>query len=116
MEDRNFDEMLIGALADAVAYEKGELNGVRTDQVEITARKAAVRPPPRYDASKIRSVRERLRVSQPAFAGMLNVSNSTVRAWEQGVREPDGPTLRLLEVAEMNPAVLWDNFRGHQGK
>jgi hypothetical protein len=54
MEDRNFDEMLIGALADAVAYEKGELNGVRTDQVEITARKAAVRPPPRYDASKMR--------------------------------------------------------------
>ncbi len=29
MEDQNFDEMLIGALADAVAYEKGELNGVR---------------------------------------------------------------------------------------
>ena len=80
MEDRNFNEMLIGALADAVAYEKGELNGVRTDQVEITARKAAVRPPPRYDASKIRSVRERLRVSQPVFAGMLNVSSSTVRA------------------------------------
>jgi len=39
---------------------------------------------------------------------MLNVSGSTVRAWEQGAREPEGPTLRLLEIAEKNPAVLVD--------
>lgn len=48
MESKNFSEMLIGALEEAVAYEKGELKGVRTDRVELTARKAAVTPPPRY--------------------------------------------------------------------
>lgn len=51
-----------------------------------------------------------LRVSQPVFAGMLNASNSTVRAWEQGAREPDGPTLRLLEIAEKHPEALTDRI------
>jgi DNA-binding transcriptional regulator YiaG len=37
---------------------------------------------------------------------MLNVSQSTVRAWEQGAREPEGATLRLLEVADKHPEVL----------
>jgi DNA-binding transcriptional regulator YiaG len=42
---------------------------------------------------------------------MLNVSPATVRAWEQGVRVPDGPSLRLLEIAERQPAVLLAQVR-----
>jgi hypothetical protein len=45
-------------------------------------------------------------VSQPIFADVLNVSTPTVRSSEQGVREPEGPSLRLLEFAERQPAVL----------
>ena len=42
-----------------------------------------------------------------------NASNADVRtwAWEQGKREPDGPTLRLLEVAEQHPEVLLERVR-----
>jgi hypothetical protein len=29
-----------------------------------------------------------------------------VRAWERGEREPEGATLRLLELAEKHPEVL----------
>jgi putative transcriptional regulator len=65
-----------------------------------------VSPPPSYDAERVRRVRAGLNVSQPVFAGMLNVSNSTVQAWEQGVREPDGASLRLLEIAENHPGAL----------
>ena len=50
-------------------------------------------------------------LSQPIFAAALNVSPETVRAWEQGKREPDGPTLRLLEVAEQHPEVLLKRVR-----
>ena len=50
-------------------------------------------------------------LSQPVFASALNVSPETVRSWEQGKRRPDGPTLRLLEVAEQHPEVLLQRVR-----
>ena len=102
----SFGDKLIGALEEAVAHARGELPGVRVDRVETTARKATVQPPPQYTAAQIRELRRRLRVSQPVFAGMLNVSGGTVKAWEQGTRTPDGPSLRLLEVAATYPAAL----------
>jgi putative transcriptional regulator len=52
-----------------------------------------------------------MELSQPVFAAALNVSADTIRAWEQGKREPDGPTLRLLEVAEQHPEVFMDKLR-----
>ena len=102
----DFGELLIGALEEAVAYKQGKLPGLRVDRLEVTARETTVTPPPNYDADRIRRVRKRLKVSQPVFAGMLNVSSSTVQAWEQGVREPDGASLRLLEIAENHPGAL----------
>ena len=74
-------------------------------------------PPPRFsalraeiqrdlEAERIRQVRRRLDVSQRDFADMLNVSVGTVRSWEQGLRTPDGASLRLLDIAERQPEVL----------
>lgn len=102
----DFGDLLIEALEEAVAYKQGKRPGLRVTRYEITARGATVSPPPSYDADRIRRVRTRLKVSQPVFAGMLNVSSSTVQAWEQGVREPDGASLRLLEIAENHPAAI----------
>lgn len=79
---------------------------MRIDRHEITARQATVTPPPSYDTARIRRIRSRLNLSQAVFAGMLNVSSSTVQAWEQGVREPEGASLRLLEMAEVQPDAL----------
>ena len=109
-----FGEALIGALEEAVAFERGELPGVRVDRVELTARDAAAEPPPAYSAARIRTLRKKLLLSQPVFAGMLSASPSAVRAWEQGVREPDGPTRRLLQVAESHPEALTDTLRGRR--
>lgn len=47
-----------------------------------------------------------MRMSQAVFAKTLNVSGSTVRAWEQSKRSPEGPSLRLLELAEREPALF----------
>jgi putative transcriptional regulator len=38
----------------------------------------------------------------------LNVSAETVRAWEQGKREPDGAALRLLQIAEQHPEWIME--------
>lgn len=107
----DFGELLIEALEEAVAYKQGKRPGLRVTRYEVTARGATVSPPPSYDAERVRRVRAELNVSQPVFAGMLNVSSSTVQAWEQGVREPDGASLRLLEIAENHPDTLLESVR-----
>jgi DNA-binding transcriptional regulator YiaG len=105
-DNKSFGDALIGALEEAVAYERGELPGTRVDRVEFTARDAKVPPPPVYSPEQVRAIRHELSVSQQVFAQLLNASASAVRAWEQGARVPDGPTLRLLQIAELDPDVL----------
>ena len=97
---------IIQGLEEAIAYERGELPDVRTERVEITARRANASSPPAFDAARVFSVRSSLNLSQPVFAAVLNVSPETVRAWEQGKRVPDGAAARLLEVAEEEPSVF----------
>src|SRR3954471_9400533 len=94
---KSLGDLLIQSLGDAIAFEKGELQA-RVNVRELTARDAKVDAPPRYTPAHIRATRLKLGYSQLIFAKALNVSAQTVRAWEQGSRVPDGPTLRLLEV------------------
>lgn len=105
-----FGDDLIQALTEAVAYERGELEGVQVDRVELTARDASVEPPPPYPPGRIRALRRKMAMSQPIFARVLNASPATVRAWEQGTREPDGPSRRLLQVAERYPESLTEGI------
>jgi putative transcriptional regulator len=105
-DEKAFGELLIEGLEEAVAYDRGELRDVQVRRVPRTARNTEITPPPRYDASAIARIRKGLNVSQSVFAEMLNVSRSTVQAWEQGTRKPEGPTRRLLEVAEKHPETI----------
>ena len=73
----------------------------------FNARYATDALPAANDAERIKRIRHRLNVSQREFADMLNVSLSTVRSWEQGQRTPDGASLRLLDIAERQPDVLF---------
>lgn len=65
-----------------------------------------VEPPPVFSTDRIRAIRRGVGVSQPVFAELLNVSLATVRAWEQGLRTPDGAATRLLSVAERHPETI----------
>ena len=60
----------------------------------------------KYKVPNIKSIRERLKVSQSEFALMIGVSRSTLQNWEQGRREPEGPAKALLRVAEKEPAAV----------
>jgi putative transcriptional regulator len=59
-----------------------------------------LKPIPRYSGSKIRALRERHRISQAVLATVLNTSLSTVRQWEIGVKQPSGPSLKLLDLLD----------------
>lgn len=52
----------------------------------------------KYDAAHIKAIREGAKVSQRVFAAYLNISPSTVRAWEQGGKHPQGASLKLLNL------------------
>jgi len=57
-------------------------------------------------AKEISSIRKTLKVSQSVFAKLLNVSLSSVRQWEQGLRKPSGSTMILLELLQKEPHLL----------
>ena len=96
-------ERIIEGLEEAVAFEYGKPPGTRVKRVTLTARVAEASPAPTYSSVRIARIRDGLRLSQAVFAMALNVSAETVRAWEQGKREPDGAALRLLQIAEQHP-------------
>jgi putative transcriptional regulator len=77
---------------------------------EITMREfdALCLPPVKiYSAAQIKRIRTKSKISQGVFAAYLNTSKSTVQKWEQGVKKPNGPSLKLLNlVAEKGIGVL----------
>jgi DNA-binding transcriptional regulator YiaG len=101
--------LIIESLEEAIRHARGEDTGARVlPPVEVTARKAYLEGPPWYPPHVVREIRHKFSVSQAIFAQMLGVSASTVRAWEQGKREPEGPARRLLQIAELHPEALTD--------
>lgn len=53
-----------------------------------------------YSAAQIRRLRQRTKASQAVFAAYLNTSTSTVQKWEQGQKQPNGPSLKLLNLVD----------------
>lgn len=51
-----------------------------------------------FTATQIKLIRTRNKASQGVFAAYLNTSVSTVQKWEQGVKKPNGPSLKLLNL------------------
>jgi putative transcriptional regulator len=54
----------------------------------------------------VRGLRERIDLTQTAFARMIGVSVRTLQNWEQGRREPRGPAKALLTVVEQQPKAV----------
>src|SRR5262249_9538347 len=50
----------------------------------FTVRRYKIAPPPEYRGADVRRARDRLAMSQAAFAAFLGADASTVRSWEQG--------------------------------
>ena len=53
---------------------------------------------PTFEATQIKQIRERAKVSQTIFAMYLNTSESTIQKWEAGTKKPSGMALKLLDI------------------
>ncbi|PSQ96692.1 MAG: hypothetical protein BRD55_05280 [Bacteroidetes bacterium SW_9_63_38] len=94
MEDEMFDK-LSESIEQATAHAEGKKN-LDEDQIHFV------------DEPDPRAIRNKLDLTQREFADLLDVSVSTVRNWEQGRRQPEGPSETLLRVAREKPEVLLD--------
>jgi len=80
-------------LEQAVAYAEG-----RSDENAYR-----VHVPQKVD---VKAIRTRLDMTQEEFAGRFGFSVNTLRHWEQGSRQPEGPTRAYLLVIERAPKAV----------
>src|SRR5687768_1687242 len=91
---------LFQGLKEAVAYKKGKIE-LKTSLREIPP------PAPEWSATQVKKLRSQTyHMSQPQFALLLNVTTSTIRAWEQGQKTPSGSASRLLEIFMKDQEVV----------
>lgn len=56
------------------------------------------------DAVQVKKIRQATGLSQTAFAKRIDVAVGTLRNWEQGRRDPEGPAKALLRAINNDPA------------
>ncbi len=82
---------IIQGLQEAVEYSKGHRDGFRVH---------TVRAP---EAVDVRTIRDKLKMSQRQFADQFGFSVYSIRNWEQGRRKPEGPARILLTIIYREP-------------
>jgi putative transcriptional regulator len=78
-------------LSEAVDYSQGKL------------KKAVVHE---FGPVDVKNIRAKVGMSQSEFASAFGISVSTLRHWERGDRNPQGPALVLLNVVAKEPEVV----------
>ncbi|ABC23860.1 helix-turn-helix domain-containing protein [Rhodospirillum rubrum] len=80
-------------LEESLIYAKGETDGSGY----------AVHIPAPID---VRAIRAKLGMTQEQFAGRFGFSVNTLRHWEQGKRQPEGPSRAYLLVIDRAPDAV----------
>lgn len=83
---------LTKSLEEVDAYTRGQL------KLKVTSV-----TPPHVDVKRVRT---QIGISQKEFADRFGLKVAAVRNWEQGLREPEGPTRTLLALIERNPRLI----------
>lgn len=103
MEDKLFNS-LIKSLNQVKAHLEG-------DDSQVTVRAYKVLKPKPLSAKEIKAIRAKTGMSQAWFAALLNVSDKTVKSWEQGLKTPSGIAMRMLEIIGDNPEEFIKNSK-----
>lgn len=82
---------ILEGMEDALRFMRGEDTGARVWQVPV------------LNAAE---VRKKTGLSQEEFAIRFRIPLGTLRNWEQGVRQPEGPARVLLMVIASEPAAV----------
>jgi putative transcriptional regulator len=56
------------------------------------------------------TLRRFIGLSQSQLAQAMGISVHTLRNWEQGRRNPEGPALALLRIAARHPRIIRENL------
>lgn len=81
---------IMPGLEDALAYAKGDTTRGKAHKIEVV---------------DVRAVRKKTGLSQPKFASMFMIPVGTLRGWEQGRRQPEGPAIALLQIIDKDPEM-----------
>ena len=85
---------IMAGLEEALAYEKGEA------KAKTFVRKRSL---PDVDVKKTRN---KLKMSQKAFAEVLGVSKRTVEAWETGKTNPTPTAKKLISLIDRDESII----------
>ncbi len=91
MSDRDIGQKVLDGIREIKSFKKGEFR-LQTHTLSEPS-------PPKV-------IRQKLKLSQSAFASLMGVSPRTIQDWEQGRRQPQGPAKSLLRIAEQNPEIF----------
>ncbi len=94
---RDIGKEILEGLEDIKAWRRSELR-LKTTEIYLPK------------AEDVPGIRKRLGLSEEAFAGFMGVSVGTLRNWEQGRREPQGPARALLLIADKKPAAFRESL------
>jgi putative transcriptional regulator len=86
---------IIASLREAVDWAEGKDVAVGVTTVEVPV-------------VNVKATRQRLGLSQAAFAAKFGFQPSTLRNWEQGQTCPDGPVRVLLAAITKHPEAVED--------
>lgn len=88
------------ALKEVLAYKSGARDGYRVTTLSVP------------QAVDVKVIRCKLNLSQEQFAERFGFPVSTIRNWEQGHRQPEGPARLLLKMIERNPKYVEKEIQG----
>src|SRR6266545_4593531 len=88
------DNSILTGLQDALAYAQGETTRGQPHTVDMPA------------TVDVKAIRTRLGLTQAAYAQRYGFELSSIRNWEQGRRQPEGPARILLLVINKEPEAV----------
>ena len=86
---------ILAGLHDALAYAQGDTTRGQVHTVQVPA------------TVDVKAIRKRLGLTQAAFAQRYGFEVSSIRNWEQGRRQPEGPARTLLVVIDREPEAVF---------
>lgn len=89
-------ESIKRGLNEAMAYQPGQQTEARVHRIQPL---------------DVKAIRTQTGLTQQAFAARFGMSLGTLRHWERGDRQPQGPARVLLQVIAANPEAVWDALK-----
>jgi putative transcriptional regulator len=83
------------SLEEAGKFARGEKAKVKVSVIHL-----------RPQARDVKEARKALKVTQPQFARLLDISTETVRKWEQGINPITGTASRWIAAALKRPKLV----------